>query len=137
MSQYQPPYSITNTMLSYISSISERLGKISVTQDFTSKPHLQKNSRIQSIHSSLKIDLILGEISSQVNDDYLTEYVKKLLNVMDYDVPYTANAIMEKLGLKSKESFRRNYLNPAMDLNLIEMTLPNKPTSRNQRYIKK
>lgn len=43
---------------------------------------------------------------------------------------------MEKLGLKSKEGFRRNYLRPAVDMNLIRMTIPDKPNSRNQRYVK-
>ncbi len=65
-----------------------------------------------------------------------SEYVKKMLDLMEYDVPYTANSIMEKLGLKSKETLRRNYLNPAMESGLIRMTLPDKPNSRNQRYVK-
>lgn len=43
---------------------------------------------------------------------------------------------MEKLGLKSKEGFRRNYVRPAMDMSLIRMTIPDKPNSRNQRYVK-
>ena len=43
---------------------------------------------------------------------------------------------MEKLGLKSKDGFRRNYLHPAMELNLVQMTIPDKPRSRNQRYVK-
>ena len=47
-----------------------------------------------------------------------------------------ADAALEKLGLKSKEGFRRNYLRPAIDMNLIRMTIPDKPNSRNQRYIK-
>lgn len=55
---------------------------------------------------------------------------------MEYDVPYTGNALMERLGLKSKEGFRRNYLHPAMELNLTAMTLPDKPNSRNQRYVR-
>ena len=39
---------------------------------------------------------------------HVTEYVKKLLNVMEYEVPYTSTVLMEKLGLKSKETFRKN-----------------------------
>ena len=64
------------------------------------------------------------------------EYTKKLLAVMEYDIPYTSKTLMEKLELKSKEGFRRNYLRPALDMNLIRMTIPDKPNSRNQRYIK-
>ena len=33
---------------------------------------------------------------------------------MEYEVPYTSTVLMEKLGLKSKETFRKNYMNPAM-----------------------
>ena len=45
------------------------------------------------------------------------------------------NILMEKLGLKTKEGFRRNYLHPAIEMNLIQMTMPDKPNSRNQRYV--
>ena len=55
---------------------------------------------------------------------------------MEYGVPYTSKAIMDKLGLKSKETFRKNYLNPAMEMHMVEMTIPDKPRSRNQRYVK-
>ena len=58
------------------------------------------------------------------------------MGVMEYDVPYTALALMNELGLKSRASFRQNYLVPALELNLIKMTIPDKPNSRNQRYIK-
>ena len=85
-----------------------------------------------------QIDKILDDVSVQISEDneQLSEYLKRLLEVMEYDVPYTSNKLMEKLGLKSKEGFRRNYLRPAIDMNLIRMTIPDKPNSRNQRYVK-
>ena len=85
-----------------------------------------------------QIDKILDDVSTQVSEDneQLSEYLKRLLEVMEYDVPYTSNTLMDKLGLKSKEGFRRNYLRPAIDMNLIRMTIPDKPNSRNQRYVK-
>ena len=43
---------------------------------------------------------------------------------------------MKKLDLKSKETFRKNYLHPAIKLDLIRMTIPDKPRSRSQKYIK-
>ena len=46
-------------------------------------------------------------------------------------------AIKQLLNLKSKEALRRNYLKPALQLNLIKMEIPDKPTSKNQRYILK
>ncbi len=64
------------------------------------------------------------------------EYIKRLLKVMEYDVPYKAKELQEKLGLKSLAGFKRNYIEPAMAQGLIAMTIPDKPTSRNQRYYK-
>ena len=85
-----------------------------------------------------QIDKILDDVSVQISEDneQLSEYIKKLLAVMEYDIPYSGKTLMEKLGLKSKEGFRRNYLRPATDLDLIRMTIPDKPNSRNQRYVK-
>ena len=42
--------------------------------------------------------------------------------------------IQAALGLKSEEHFRSSYLKPALEAGLIEMTLPQKPRSGNQRY---
>ena len=83
-------------------------------------------------------DKILGEIALQLNEENegVSEAVKKLLEIMEYDIPYTSKALMDKPELKSREGFRRNYLQPAIQLNLIKMTFPDKPNSRNQRYIK-
>lgn len=55
---------------------------------------------------------------------------------MEYDIPYSSKTLMEKLGLKSRDALRKNYLRPAMDLNLVSMTVPDKPNSKNQRYVK-
>ena len=78
---------------------------------------------------------ILGQASSK--EGRISEYVGRLLDVMEFDVPYTANQIMAKLDIKAKENFRQNYLRPAMEMGLVEMTVPDKPRSRNQRYVKR
>ena len=85
-----------------------------------------------------QIDKILDDVSGQISEENekLSESIKRLLEIMEYEIPYTSKALMEKLGLKSREGFRRNYLHPAIELKLIRMTLPDKPNSRNQRYIK-
>ncbi len=106
--------------------------------DAIAKCHIQGESTIFIEFMLAQIDKILDEIVGQLseNAEYMTEYLKKMLDVMEYDVPYTANTIMELLGLKSKETFRKNYMNPALKHNLVKMTLPDKPNSKNQRYIK-
>ena len=62
--------------------------------------------------------------------------INKLLNVMEYNVPVTANEIMDKLGIKSKETLRSTYLDPAIKEGVIALTIPDKPTSKNQMYYK-
>ena len=86
-----------------------------------------------------QIDKILGEFTEQISaaGEDISEYVKKLLDIMEYNLPYTLTSLMELLGLKSKETIRRHYIHPALELNLIQMTIPDKPQSRNQRYIKR
>ena len=103
-----------------------------------SRCHVAGKSTIFIEFMLSQIDKILDDISTQISEknEYLPETVQKLLEVMEYDVPYTGNALMERLGLKAREGFRRNYLHPAVEMNLIQMTIPDKPNSRNQRYIR-
>ncbi len=42
--------------------------------------------------------------------------------------------IQEKVGLKDREHFRKAYLLLAINEGLIEMTIPDKPKSRLQKY---
>lgn len=62
--------------------------------------------------------------------------INKLLSVMESNVPITANEIMEKLGIKSKETLRSTYLNPAIREGMVFLTIPDKPTSKKQMYYK-
>ncbi len=104
-----------------------------------SKCHVAGESTIFIEFMLSQIDKILDDISAQISEKsgYLPETLQKLLEVMEYDVPYTGNELMKCLGLKAKEGFRRNYLHPAIEMNLIQMTIPDKPNSRNQRYIRR
>ena len=43
-------------------------------------------------------------------------------------------ALQLALGLSDRKSFRERYLKPALDGGLIEMTIPDKPNSRLQKY---
>ena len=62
--------------------------------------------------------------------------INKLLDVMESSKPMTATEIMEKLGIKSKETLRGQYLDPAIKQGLVSLTIPDKPTSKNQMYYK-
>ena len=62
--------------------------------------------------------------------------INKLLDAMESGKPMTATEIMEKLGIKSKETLRGQYLDPAIKQGLVNLTNPDKPTSKNQMYYK-
>ena len=67
---YEPPFTITNRIVSYVASISEKIGRITLLSDMEAKPHLRKNNRIKSIHSSLKIEansLSLNQVRDVIN----------------------------------------------------------------------
>ncbi len=65
----------------------------------------------------------------------VTEQVEKLLEVM-IDKEYSTREMMELLGLRHRQTFRDNYLLPALELGYIEMTIPDKPNSSKQKYRK-
>ncbi len=83
---------------------------------------------------NLTLDWAIAQATAQ--DSYLPEQVQKLLGVMEFDVPYTAAQLMVMLGMKSRVSFRKHYLDPALEKHLVIMSIPDKPTSRNQTYIR-
>lgn len=70
MEHKSPLYTITNQMLAYVSSISEKLGRISIAHGLETKPYLRRNNRIKSIHSSLRIEansLSLSQVRDVIN----------------------------------------------------------------------
>lgn len=56
MSDYKPPFHMTDKMTSLIAEISEQVGRITVLQEGTISPHLRRENRIRTIHSSLAIE---------------------------------------------------------------------------------
>lgn len=72
--------------------------------------------------------------SDQVTDQDKS-FIGKLLRVLGDDV-LSAKEIMDRLNLVHKPTFRKNYLNPALEIEVIERTIPNKPSSKNQKYRK-
>lgn len=78
----------------------------------------------------------LQEAQEAYNIKVTSIYLKKLLLAMKAGETYTATDLLQLLGLKSKETLRKNYLNPALEQGVVKMLLPDKPTSRNQQYFK-
>ena len=69
------------------------------------------------------------------HQSHISSQVKALMSVIE-TYPMSATELMEKLGLKSRAAFRKNYLQPCLAAGLIAMTDPENKTSRNQRYFR-
>jgi ATP-dependent DNA helicase RecG len=69
------------------------------------------------------IDHVTGEVTGEM---------KRLLSVVKREIK--RRDIQAALGIRHKVYFRKAYLIPAINAGLIEMTIPDKPNSRLQKY---
>lgn len=94
---------------------------------------------LEIIRDSLKKVTVVGRSTDQDGDqvtDQDKSPVDRLLSVLGNDM-LSATEIMERLGLSHRPTFRKNYLNPALEQNLIERTIPDRLNSKNQKYRKR
>ena len=63
---------------------------------------------------------------------HVTPQVKKLILAVEGEM--TRQELQDILELSDRMHFLNNYLKPAFESGAIEMTIPDKPKSRNQRY---
>ncbi len=103
-----------------------------------SKCHVMGDSNLFIEFMLKMIDETLIELLSTAEKEikHTNTYVNKVLEVMETDIGLSAYEIMDRLDLKSKETFRKNYIDPAIEAGLVKLTIPDKPTSKNQKYYK-
>jgi hypothetical protein len=70
---------------------------------------------------------IIGEVTGEVTGE-----VQRLLKILVGEMKRTD--IQEALALRHENYFREAYLIPAITAGMIEMTIPDKPTSSKQKY---
>lgn len=66
---------------------------------------------------------------SEDADLAMAQQVERLLSVLD-ETEMSLREIMEQLALSDRNNVMKNYVNPVLELGLIERTVPNKPNSR-------
>lgn len=64
----------------------------------------------------------------------VSEYVERLLRLLDAKGPHGNAEIRLAFGLKNRRRLRETYIGPALSGGLIEYTIPDKPNSRLQKY---
>ena len=89
MDAYTPPYQITDEMLMLVSEISEKIGRLSEHRSLATRLHLRRNNKIQSVHSSLRIEansLSFGEVRDVINGKLVLGPAKEIQEVKNaYD----------------------------------------------------
>src|SRR5690554_6285350 len=81
-------------------------------------------------------ETVAGQVLPSKNDpvtDPVTDPVLRLLQTLIGE-PKAPSVMQADLGLKHRPTFRANYLYPALEADLIEMTIPDKPNSSQQKY---
>lgn len=87
------------------------------------------------------LDAILSSTDTAQDSDHVTaqagvqvsDQVQRLVSAMKQE-DYTLAELMQLVGLNHRATFQKNYLNPAIEADLIERTIPDKPKSPKQRY---
>ena len=64
--------------------------------------------------------------------DHVSVQVEKLVSVLIGEMG--RSELQELLSIKNRDYFRTDYLNPAINNGYVELTIPDKPNSRNQKY---
>ncbi len=71
------------------------------------------------------------QVTEQVTGE-VTGEVQKFLKILH--TPMSRSEAQIVLNLKGQANFRDRYLKPVLDLELVEMTIPDKPRSSKQKY---
>jgi ATP-dependent DNA helicase RecG len=73
--------------------------------------------------------LAMGEIAPT---EQVTGEVQRLLLALAGEM--SRQQLLDALGMAHRKHFRSFYMKPALEAGVVEMTLPHKPNSSNQRY---
>lgn len=90
---YQPPFELTNAIVAFVAEIAQELGHIEAYERLDRSPHLRKENRIRTIHSSLAIEnnaLSLEQVTAVVEGKHVLAPPKDLLEVQNAIAVYDA-----------------------------------------------
>lgn len=104
-----PPYSITNTMLNYVSDIMKKIGETNYFEKLNKQPELRRKTRIKSIHSSLAIEnnqLSLFQVEDVINGKMVIGEQKDIQEVKN---AYKAYEELKNINPYSIEDLKRMH----------------------------
>jgi len=118
------------------SGIKKILDETALLPGYTEKHKPTFRSMHTSFYVTLKnINYVSRSVSDQVSDQDTDQDVTKMI------LAYCSEArskreICEHLGFSNLTYFTRTYLKPLIKSGMLKMTLPDKPNSKHQRYIR-
>lgn len=88
---------------------------------------------LETILMTLQEAMSVSDQESDQDNDQVSDQVKQLMKALGTE-ELSALELMHRLQISHRPTFRKNYLNPALEQGYIERTIPDKPNSRNQKY---
>ncbi len=80
--------------------------------------------------------ILCYEKTDTTTDTHQDAHQDKIYKPVEFcSIPRSRAEMQEFVKLKDKVNFKRKYLAPMLALGLIKMTIPDKPTSRHQKYV--
>ena len=87
-----------------------------------------------TVRPSLSLNLVTSEEKVTKSVTKLTETVNDIIAFCS--TPRSMTEIMEHIGFKHRYNVKHRYIDPLIDSGVLMMTIPDKPNSRNQKYIR-
>lgn len=122
------PFNNLEELSHFLNRLSDQVNDQDKTSD-SKESEILKNTlaRLNDQASDQASDQAAQIIESQLNDKVLA-----ILNVLEE--PKKRVEILEHIGLRNHSDNREKYLDPLVKLGWIEMTIPEKPTHKDQKY---
>ena len=109
MSKYQPPFHMTDKITNLTAAICELLGQIKILSRGNLAPHLRKENRIRTIHSSLSIEhnsLTLEQVTAIIDGRRI---LGNPVEIQEVKSAYTAYEMMLTLDPYSVDDLLKAY----------------------------
>ena len=109
MSKYQPPFHMTDKITNLTAAICELLGQIKILSRGNLAPHLRKENRIRTIHSSLSIEhnsLSLEQVTAIIDGRRI---LGNPVEIQEVKSAYTAYEMMLTLDPYSVDDLLKAY----------------------------
>jgi ATP-dependent DNA helicase RecG len=80
---------------------------------------------------------LVGDLEGNHQDTHQDTHQDKLNALVEYcSEPKTRDEMQQFIGLTDRGHFRKTILNPLLKSKRLVMTVPDKPNSRNQKYVR-